>query len=72
MSSLAEIQEAIDKLSPDERYQLREWLLEQDDGVEETDELIAAAEEGIRSLEKHGGTPIEEVQRRFAAKWGIK
>jgi DNA-binding transcriptional MerR regulator len=72
MTSLAEIQEAIDKLSPHECNQLRKWLLEHNDGVEETDEPIAAAEEGIRSLEEHGGIPIEEIQRRFATEWGIK
>jgi hypothetical protein len=72
MTRLAEIQEAIDKLVPHERDQLMEWLLKHYDGVEESDELIAAAEEGVRSLEEGGSIPIEEVQKRFAAKWGIR
>ena len=42
------------------------------DGVDESDELIAAAEEGVRSIEEGGSIPIEEVQKRFAAKWGIR
>ena len=49
MSSLAEIQEAIKKLASEDRARLREWFDAQD--VEETDELVAAIDEGIRSAE---------------------
>ena len=49
MSSLAEIQEAIEKLASEDRARLREWFDAQD--VEETDELLAAIDEGIRSAE---------------------
>ena len=49
MSSLAEIQEAIEKLTSEERAKLREWFDAQD--AEETDELLAAIDEGIRSAE---------------------
>ena len=43
MSSLAEIQEAIEKLGPEERAELWTWFQE----AEDTDELVAAVDEGI-------------------------
>jgi hypothetical protein len=43
MSSLAEIQEAIEKLASEDRARLREWFDAQD--VDETDELLAAIDE---------------------------
>ena len=49
MSSLAEIQEAIERLASEDRARLREWFDAQD--AEETDELLAAIDEGIRSAE---------------------
>ena len=49
MSSLAEIQEAIEKLTSEDRARLREWFDAQ--YAEETDELLAAIDEGIRSAE---------------------
>jgi hypothetical protein len=52
VSDLIEIQQAIEKLS-EERIQLRQWLEAYgDDGVEEADELMAAIDEGIRSLRR--------------------
>jgi hypothetical protein len=30
--------------------------------VEETDEMLAAVDEGIRSIEEQGGTPAEEFE----------
>ena len=47
--SLAEIQEAIEKLASEDRARLREWFDAQ--YAEETDELLAAIDEGIRSAE---------------------
>lgn len=73
MSSLTEIQQAIEKLSQEERMELRRWLETFGvDGVEESDEMMAAIDEGIRSLETHGGTPIEEVRQRFLDRWRTK
>ena len=49
MSSLAEIQEAIEKLAPEDRARLREWFDAQD--AEETDEPLVDIDEGIRSAD---------------------
>jgi|SRR5271166_404342 len=77
MSSLAEIQEAIEKLAPEDRARLREWFDAQD--AEETDEPLVAIDEGIRSgetertfrnaagLSKQGFDPIE--RRKFSLYW---
>jgi hypothetical protein len=64
MSGLAEIQQAILGLAAQERSQLWDWFLEQE--IEESPELLAAVDEGIRSIETHGGIPAEEVRRRIA------
>jgi hypothetical protein len=69
MSNLIEIQEAIDKLAPEERAELWEWFQAQE--VEETDEMLAAVDEGIRSIEEQGGTSAEEV-RKLIPKWITK
>ena len=66
MSNLIEIQEAIEKLAPKERAELWDWFQSQE--VEETDEILAAIDEGIRSIEEQGGTPAEEV-RKLIPKW---
>ena len=70
MSSLGEIQEAIEKLSPEQRRELRQWLEAfEADGVEESDELMAAVDEGIRVLEAQGGVPLEQARKRFRDRW---
>jgi len=63
MSGLAEIQQAILKLSPWDRGLLWEWLQKQDKG--ESPELLAAVDEGIRSLETDGGVPAEVVYQQI-------
>ena len=45
MKSLAEIREAIEKLAPKERSELRDWLDAQD--IEVSHEFLAAVDEGI-------------------------
>jgi hypothetical protein len=73
MSGLSEIQAAIEKLSEQERDELRQWLEAFDeDGVEESEELIAAIDEGIRSLETEGGIPLEAIRQEFLHRWGTK
>jgi hypothetical protein len=69
MSSLAEIQEAIEKLTSEERAKLREWFDAQD--AEETDELLAAIDEGIRSAETERTFSLEEVRGEIK-KWATK
>ena len=48
MSSLAEIRQAIEKLAPKERAELRQWLDAQD--IEESPEFLAAVDKefGLR------------------------
>jgi hypothetical protein len=69
MSSLAEIQEAIEKLPSKDRARLREWFDAQD--VEETDELLAANDEGIRSAETELIFSLEEGRGEIK-KWAKK
>jgi len=49
MTSLLEIRQAIEKLAPKDRAELRDWLDAQD--IEESPEFLAALDEGIRSAE---------------------
>jgi hypothetical protein len=50
--------------------ELRRWLDTLGyDGVEESDELMVAIDEGIRSLEVQGGIPIEQARERFLDRW---
>jgi hypothetical protein len=69
MSGLSEIQQAILDLPTQERAQLWDWFQSQE--VEESPELLAAVDEGIRSIETEGGIPAEEVRRRIA-QWAAK
>ncbi|MBV9489786.1 MAG: hypothetical protein JO069_08690 [Verrucomicrobia bacterium] len=70
MSSLGEIQEAIEKLSEEQRRELRQWLNAfEADEVDESDELMAAVDEGIRALEAQGGIPLEQARQRFLDRW---
>ena len=56
--SLAEIQEAIEKLGPEERAELWTWFQE----AEETDELVAAVDEGIQAAEEGRVFSLEEIK----------
>jgi hypothetical protein len=58
MSSLAEIQEVIEKLASEDRARLRELFDAQD--LQETDELLPAIDEGIRSAETERTFSLEE------------
>ncbi len=51
MTKLAEIQEAIQRLAPQEQQALRHWL---DETAEETPEMLAAIDEGLSSLQTNG------------------
>jgi hypothetical protein len=64
MSALAEIQQAILELPTQERSRLWDWFQKQE--IEESPELLAAVDEGIRSIDTQGGIPAEEVRRRIA------
>jgi uncharacterized protein YdhG (YjbR/CyaY superfamily) len=61
MTKLAEIQEAIQSLPPKERAELRNWLVE-----EESPELLAAIDLGLRSYAEHGARVVskEELKQK--------
>jgi hypothetical protein len=58
--SLKQILEQLPKLTPEERQEVRDWLDAEE--FPETDELIAAVDEGIRSSETEQSLSIEEVR----------
>jgi hypothetical protein len=62
MSKLAEIQSAILQLDPAEREKLRHWLGET---AEEMPEMVAAIDEGLRSLKEKGVVSLEEVRAKI-------
>ena len=68
MTKLAEIQSAILQLDPAEREELRHWL---DETAEETPEMLAAIDEGLRSLKAKGVIPLEDVRRELSS-WTTK
>lgn len=63
MSTVAEIETAIEKLSPAEQRELADWLSSR--LIEETPEMLAAIDEADRSLATEGGVPVEEVRRNL-------
>ena len=66
MTKLVEIQEAIQHLPPQERAELRTWLLE-----EETPEMLAAVDVGIRSVETEPKLSAEDLRRKLK-EWTTK
>ena len=64
MNKLSEIQSAILQLDPAEREELRHWL---DETAEETPEMLAAIDEGLRSLELLIGTYLSARDGRPVA-----
>lgn len=61
MTKLAEIQDAILRLDPREQHLLRHWL---DEHAEETPEMLAAIDQGQRSLETERTYSIEEMRQK--------
>ena len=70
MKSLAEVRQAIDKLTPRERAELRDWLDAQD--IEASPEFLAAVHEGIRSAENEPKNSLEDVMKRLEERFGWK
>jgi|JI6StandDraft_1071083.scaffolds.fasta_scaffold1769064_1 Mg/Co/Ni transporter MgtE len=60
MTKLAEIQEAITALPPQEQAALIKWLME-----EESPEMLAAIDEADRSFAAEGGVEAEAVRRNL-------
>ena len=68
--SATKILEELPKLTSEERHTLFVCLIELEAAdIEETPEMLAAIDAGIRSLEQHGGMPFEVVQSRLESKW---
>lgn len=68
MTKLAEIQQAIQRLAPEEQQALRHWL---DEAADETPAMLAAIDEGVASLQTKGTTKptraeLETKVRRWA------
>jgi hypothetical protein len=70
VKSLAEIRQAIDKLTPRERAELRDWLDAQD--IEESPEFLAAVDKGIWSAENEPKSSLEDVMKRLEERFGWK
>lgn len=68
MSTVQEIQTAILHLKPEDREALRHWL---DETEPETPEMLAAIDEGLRSLKEKPLIPLEEVRKNIAT-WATK
>ena len=62
MTKLAEIQDAILQLPPQDRELLRYWL---DETEAETSEMLAAIDEGLRSLQDKGVIALEDVRKKI-------
>ncbi|MSU51022.1 MAG: hypothetical protein EXS37_18350 [Opitutus sp.] len=63
MSTVTEIEAAIEKLPPPEQRELADWLAAR--LSEETPEMLAAIDEADQSLSTEGGVPIEDVRRNL-------
>ena len=59
MTKLAEIQEAIRRLAPQEQQALRHWL---DETADETPSMLTAIDEGLRSLQTKGAKTFTRAQ----------
>ena len=72
--SLAEIIEQLPKLTAAERQTICRQIedLDAEPLFEATEQMRAAIEEATRSLEAGKGIPMEDVRRRFLAKWAPK
>ena len=63
MSTVSEIEAAIESLSPAEQRELAGWLNSR--LIEESPEMLAAIDAGIRSLETESKVPLEDVRRKI-------
>ena len=66
--SMTEILDELPRLSDSERQMVLRRLIQFDAGLdtEETPEMIASIDAGIRSMETGPGVPLEEARRRVA------
>ena len=74
MSTLAEIQKAIEKLPAKEKHALSAWITSQsEDQVSEREEaaLLASLDRAAEQLDSGKGVPLEAV-RGMVGKWASK
>ena len=69
--SVNEILLELDTLSPDERKIVQEKLDLLKEDFEETPEMLAAIDEGLRSAREEGTIPIEDVIKEITT-WNTK
>lgn len=69
--SVNEILLELDTLSPDERKVIQEKLDLLNEDFEETPEMLAAIDEGLRSAREEGTIPIEDVIKEIPT-WNTK
>jgi len=63
MSTVAEIENAIEKLPVNTQHQLAAWL--ESKLWPETPAMLAAIDEAERSLADEGGVPVEDVRKNL-------
>ena len=63
MSTVTEIEAALEKLPPDQLQEVAAWLKTR--LAPETPAMLAALDEGIRSLETEPTVPAEDVRRKI-------
>lgn len=74
MSTIAEIQEAIEKLPPQEKEALSTWLLSHEEtpmSAGEEADLLASLERAERQLDAGQGVPMDKA-RDMVRKWVSK
>lgn len=74
MSSVMEIQAAIEKLSPQEKSTLTAWLESQEEPILSASEeaaLLKRLDEAAKQLDDGKGVPLDEV-RSLVSKWASK
>jgi hypothetical protein len=72
--SFAEIQEAVTKLSDDEKRALLTWLVSEDQpeiGSEEEQKLLRSLDEAARDIDAGKGVSIDDVRKRVGS-WAAK
>jgi hypothetical protein len=66
MSTVTEIEAAIERLSPPQIQELADWLTDRLI-PRETPAMLAALDAGIRSLESEPTVPAEDVRKKIKA-----
>lgn len=66
MSTVPEIEAAIERLSPPQIRELADWLTDRL-LPDETPAMLAALDAGIRSLESEPTVPAEDVRKKIKA-----